>query len=65
MGGVQLASSFVVSFDTDGSAFHPDPEPEIARILRAVATKVELGEQEGAVLDLNGNRIGRFELTAP
>ena len=34
---------------------------EIARILRELAEKIEEGVISGAVHDLNGNHVGRFQ----
>lgn len=47
------------AFD-DGNRVH-----EAARILRAIAAKLENGDQVGggAVLDVNGNRVGHWEMT--
>lgn len=52
-------AKFVVSFDTDNAAFE-DYSGEIARILRAVADKVENGVLRGTILDFNGNGIGSY-----
>lgn len=52
---------FTLSFKTDNAAFDDDPTPEIARILREIAQKVDAGIDEGAVYDINGNRIGDFK----
>lgn len=44
----------------DNDAFQPDPRPEIARILRELADKIENGMEEGRFFlrDLNGNKVG-------
>lgn len=53
---------FVVQFETDNAAFDEAPATEIARILRHVANRVEeRGDGEGAIFDINGNLIGRFD----
>jgi len=56
---------FTVAVDTRNAAFDPDPTPEIARILRAVADRVEKGEDCShylTIFDVNGNDVGRFAL---
>lgn len=66
---------FKVEFDTDNDAFGVTPEAEIARILRKLADRVEYGASfddngrpvadRGAVLDVNGNSVGRWMFTPP
>lgn len=53
--------TFKVEFDCDNEAFSDDPALEIARILREVIRKLELGQTEGACMDVNGNRVGEFD----
>ena len=56
---------FTLNLTTDNEAFDPDPRPELARILRGIADKVENGgeiEFFQTILDLNGNDVGRFAL---
>ena len=40
-------SAFHLTVNVDNAAFDPDPRPELARILRAVAERVESGEHIG------------------
>jgi len=50
---------------TGNAAFADDPAPELARILRAIADRVESGEDLShylTVFDVNGNDVGRFAL---
>jgi hypothetical protein len=50
----------------DGSTDSPDPGPELARILRRVATVCEGLNPDGdtvVVRDLNGNKVGKAVLT--
>ena len=56
---------FTLQFTTDNAAFEDCPEAEIARILRALAGKVERGETDGTVRDANGNRVGEWGWIAP
>lgn len=53
---------FRMSLKTRAAAFteYGDPAPEIARLLREAADRIEQGETEGALLDINGNTAGRF-----
>jgi len=61
--------SFELSFDTDNDAFTDgNGSAEVARILRALATRIEANSGDsfdGAVYDVNGNRIGNFGLDLP
>lgn len=61
---------FKLNIACDGAAFTretndedngtPDPGPEVARLLRAMADRVEAGPFNGADLyDVNGNHVGR------
>lgn len=57
---------FEITIETDNAAFGEDEGgagPEVARILREVADKVENGAAGGRVFDFNGNGVGRFNLT--
>lgn len=49
-----------VNFATDNAAFDDEPASEIARILRDVAGKIEAGQFENVIRDLNGNKIGNW-----
>lgn len=53
---------FSLTVDMGNAAFDEAPSPELARILRDVATRVEDGEREGAVRDVNGNKVGTFKV---
>lgn len=50
---------FIVTIEIDNAAFDPDPEPEVARILRAVADRVsDSGNPDHIrVADINGNFV--------
>jgi hypothetical protein len=51
---------FVLKIDTGNAAFEDDPNYELARILRAVADKVENGHADGRCYDINGNKVGSW-----
>lgn len=57
---------FTLTFRTANAAFteHDDPTPEVARILADVAARVETGRRAGPVVDVNGNTVGEWTLTA-
>lgn len=55
-----MATTFKVSFKVDNAAFEGAPEVEAARILREIADKIEAGQFSGAVMDVNGNKVGHF-----
>lgn len=46
------------AFDDEGKAY------EIARILRDLADKIENGAEAGSVRDINGNKVGSYEVRA-
>lgn len=56
---------FTLAMDCDHAAFGDDPAPEAARILRAIADRLDA---EGAawhfqtIHDANGNDVGRWRL---
>jgi hypothetical protein len=50
---------FIVKMKIDNEAFGDRPEYEIARILRALADKVEnTGRLDWGLMDYNGNTVG-------
>lgn len=59
-------ATFTVKFDCDNAAFDQGlRDLEIARILRAIADKIEHQGPSGffeTIRDLNGNDVGRFAL---
>lgn len=68
--GDTAGSAFTLTVDTGNAAFHdvdnaevPAPGPELARILRDVADRVEYAGPGGSgrVADVNGNHVGRWE----
>lgn len=57
--------TFRLYIRTDNDAFADDPRPEIARILRDIANRVESGDDYHhyrTIFDINGNDVGRFAL---
>lgn len=54
-----------IEFSTDNAAFGDGDGPyECKRILEDIAEKIaEHGRRDGGILDINGNRIGRWSVT--
>jgi hypothetical protein len=63
--------AFTMRVETGNAAFQDDtpdgerffPGPELARILRDIAERVNDGQTHRAVYDINGNRVGSWEIT--
>ena len=60
-----------IQFSTSGAAFkneqtgedsHYDEALEVNRILKEIIYKIEYGQRYGAVTDINGNKIGSWEM---
>jgi len=48
----------------DNAAFEDgEGKPELARILRRLADKVEAGDEPPFLYDVNGNKVGKCEVT--
>lgn len=54
---------FVLTIGTDSAAFEEDPTAEVARILRALADRLEGAspDEDYPLRDLNGNQVGEAE----
>ncbi len=50
-----------ITFKTGDASIAADPEYEIARILRQVASEIEKGSKSGTIRDTNGNKIGTYK----
>jgi hypothetical protein len=51
--------SLTLKIDTDNAAF-VGSVPEMSRLLRIVADKLDNGYMEGALIDANGNKCGFY-----
>jgi hypothetical protein len=52
-----------IEIETDNAAFAVGrPNEECARILRAIAEKLEHGRDAGNCIDANGNKVGTWEV---
>lgn len=57
--------NFTIAVHTDNEAFDPDPAPELVRILRKIADRVEREGFSGffeTIHDVNGNDLGRYAM---
>jgi hypothetical protein len=62
---------FKLEFDCDNAAFGREGavlgdgyiEAEIRRLLEVAAQKVDEGNKEGILLDINGNLVGKYKIT--
>lgn len=52
-----------IEIKMDNAAFGDDPNAELARILRELAEQAENGLRIRTLFDINGNRVGRFEIS--
>ena len=53
-----------IKFSTENEAFqeYDCPHMEIARVLKRIAGQVEEGMKSGVIMDINGNKVGRWSL---
>ena len=52
-----------VKIKTANAAFENKGYSECARLLRQIADKLDIGTDEGTVMDVNDNKVGTFKLT--
>ena len=52
--------NFRIDIGTSNAAFKDDPG-ELARLLRKVADRLDRGDKDGRIVDINGNVVGRFD----
>jgi hypothetical protein len=54
----------IITIKTDNSAFEPDPNWELIRILREIADKLEneYSLEDINIMDINGNCVGKVEV---
>jgi len=55
---------FEFEIDSDNAAFSDSPELEVARLLRQTAKRIE-GQDEGLLIDINGNKVGYWFIEVP
>ena len=61
-------AKLTVEIELDGAAFHPDPGPEVARILETLAAAFQIAlvvaprGEPIAVRDINGNTVGQVTI---
>ena len=51
-----------IKFETTNSTFDDYGDNEIVRILANIAEKVQRGMETDIIIDINGNKIGEWEL---
>jgi hypothetical protein len=58
-------SALSIDMKLDNAAFDEDPAPEIVRILRQLADRIESRGIDDEILlrDINGNRVGQAVIT--
>ncbi len=53
---------FTLEINMDNAAFEYAAEAELDRLLEKTAAQVRGGLTDGAIFDINGNRVGKFEI---
>ena len=56
---------FGLKISSENAAFADNPEYETARLLRQTADRLENGIPGGMLMDINGNRVGHWDLEVP
>jgi hypothetical protein len=51
-----------IEFKTGNAAFEGEDNYEVVRILRDIADQVERGCALGIIIDINGNKVGKWDL---
>ena len=51
-----------IEFETENAAFEDGGREEITRILLRLIQKIGAGLEAGSILDVNGNRIGSWDI---
>lgn len=57
-----------IEIKTDNAAFSEDDvltyegRYEVARLLRKISVQIEQGDNDGVIMDINGNKVGRWSL---
>jgi len=54
---------FKLNIDMDNAAFDECPEEELQDLLERVKQRLAGGVTEGKIVDINGNMVGKFEIT--
>ena len=51
-----------IEFNTGNSAFDEYGNVEICRILEEIGSKIQCGYDHGVIMDINGNKIGYWNM---
>lgn len=54
--------TLTIKIEMDNAAFDGGAHDEAARILRALAKKIEAGAWNTAIMDVNGNKVGKCKV---
>ena len=54
---------FKLNINMDNAAFDECPEEELQDLLERVKQRLAGGVTEGKIVDINGNMVGKFEIT--
>ena len=54
---------FTLNINMDNADFENMPHMILAEILEKIANKIERGANIGKIMDVNGNTVGKFEIT--
>lgn len=57
-----MADTFVLTINLRSDAFHPEPSPELRRILLDVVERLDEDRMEGTLRDVNGVTVGLYGL---
>ena len=53
---------FTLDINCGSESFCEDPSGQFSSIFRAVSRQIDSGQEDGAVVDTNGNTIGQWRL---
>jgi hypothetical protein len=56
---------FKCTINMDNAAFGEAPEFELVRLLDVITGRLKSGYTEGVLMDANGNKVGRWDITTP
>lgn len=54
---------FSLTIDMDNAAFADDPHYSLIRIIDTLRSQLVAARDNGACMDINGNRVGAWEIT--
>lgn len=57
---IQTSGAAFTEYDSEELSY--EGRYEIARLLRKISVQIEQGDDSGAVIDINGNKVGHWSL---